>query len=154
MGVVTYMLYDDEDDDDTSIVSETKSVSDNADESVVSFDLRSATKGTPGNSLFRSEDDIATVSSDDEFVSESVLFLATNMTPGASLSGSDDVFVSKSFISSGSGAVIIRRPGASTTGSDDNTDKPAGTPDSIVTVLNSDSVIGIIRSIIVLMIFM
>ena len=109
---------------------------------------------TPGTSLFGSEDDIATVSSDDEFVSESVLFLATNMTPGASLSGSDDGFVSKSFISSGSGAVIIRRPGASTTGSDDNTDKPAGTPDSIVTVLNSDSVTGIIRSIIVLMIFM
>ena len=54
------------------------------------------------------------------------------MTPGASLSGSDDVFVLESFISSGSGAVIIGRPGASTTGCDDNTDKPAGTPDSIV----------------------
>ena len=112
---------------------------------------------TQGTSIFGSEDDIATVSSDDEFVSESVFFLdsrfATNMTPGASLSGSDDVFVLESFISSGSGAVIIGRPGASTTGSDDNTDKPAGTPDSIVTVLNSDSVTGIIRSKIVLMIF-
>ena len=39
MGVETYMLYDNEDDDDTTIVSETKSESDNADESVVSFDL-------------------------------------------------------------------------------------------------------------------
>ena len=103
---------------------------------------------TPGTSLSGSEDDIATVSSDDEFVSESVLFLdsrsTTNMTPGASLSGSDDEFVSESFISSCSGAVIIGRPGASTTDSDDNTDsissdKPAGSSDSIVTVLNSDS---------------
>ena len=91
---------------------------------------------TQGTSIFGFEDDIATVSSSDEFVSESVFFLdsrfATNMTPGASLSGSDDVFVLESFISSGSGAVIIGRPGASTTGCDDNTDKPAGTPDSIV----------------------
>ena len=118
---------------------------------------------TPGTSLSESEDDIATVSFDDEFVSESVLFLdsrsTTNMTPGASLSGSDDEFVSESFISSCSGAVIIGRPGASTTDSDDNTDsissdKPAGTSDSIVTVLNSDSVTGIVRSIIVHMIFM
>ena len=39
MGVETYMLYEEEDDDDITIVSETKSESDHAEESVVSFDL-------------------------------------------------------------------------------------------------------------------